>query len=47
MVRTVIVEEPEVVIEDGLKLAVVLAGRPLTLRATAPLNPPVGATDVV
>ena len=38
-VVTVIVEEPEVVIEVGLKLAVAPAGRPLALKVTGPVNP--------
>ena len=47
MVRTVIVEEPEVLMDGGLKVTVVLAGSPLTLRATVPLNPLVGVTGIV
>jgi len=33
------VEEPEVVIEGGLKLAVAPAGSPLALKVTDPVNP--------
>ena len=32
------------VVDVGLKLAVTPAGRPLTLRATVPVNPPPGVT---
>src|SRR5215471_3981430 len=35
------------VVEAGLKLAVTPAGRPLTLNATLPLNPPLGVTVTV
>jgi hypothetical protein len=38
-VVTVIVEEPEVVIAVGLKLAVAPAGSPLALKLTGPVNP--------
>jgi len=38
-VVTVMVEEPEVVIEGGLKLAVAPAGSPLALKVTDPVNP--------
>jgi hypothetical protein len=38
-VVTVIVEEPEVVTEGGLKLAVAPAGSPLALKLTVPVNP--------
>lgn len=38
-VVTVIVEEPEVVIEVGLKLALAPAGSPLALKVTGPVNP--------
>jgi len=45
-VATVRVDDPEPpLIEDGLKLAVALAGRPLALSVTEPLNPPCGETD--
>jgi hypothetical protein len=36
---TVNVDEPDPVIEPGLKLALVRRGNPLTLRLTAPVNP--------
>ena len=38
-VVTVIVEEPEVVTDVGLKLAVAPVGKPLALKVTVPLNP--------
>jgi hypothetical protein len=38
-VDTVIVEEPEVITEAGLKLAVAPAGSPLALKLTVPVNP--------
>jgi hypothetical protein len=38
-VVTVIVEEPEVVTEVGLKVAVAPAGSPLALKVTVPVNP--------
>lgn len=41
------VEEPEVVTEAGLKLALAPVGRPLTLNATEPVNPPDAATVAV
>lgn len=41
------VEEPELLIEAGLKLAVAPAGKPPALRATAPVNPPCGVTVTV
>jgi hypothetical protein len=41
------VEEPDVVTEVGLKLAVAPAGNPVTLKFTAPVNPPVGLTVTV
>lgn len=46
-VVTVMVEEPEVVTEAGLKLAVAFAGSPPTLRLTVPVNPFVGLTVTV
>ncbi len=39
LVATVIVEEPEVATDVGLKLAVTPDGNPLTLKVTAPVNP--------
>jgi hypothetical protein len=44
LVPTVMVEEPEVVIEAGLKEAVAPFGNPLALNATIPTNPPAGVT---
>ena len=46
-VESVRVEEPDVVIRDGLKLAVAPAGNPLALRLTLPVKPPVAATVIV
>jgi hypothetical protein len=46
-VLTVSVELPDVVTEPGLKLAVAPVGNPLTLKVTAPVNPPVGVTVAV
>ena len=46
-VVTVIVEEPEVVTDGGVKLAVAPAGNPLALKVTVPVNPPVGVTVTV
>lgn len=46
-VVTVKVEEPEVVTDAGLKLAVAPVGSPLTLRFTVPVNPLVGVTVTV
>ena len=42
MIESVDVPLPDMVL--GEKLALVLAGRPLTLSATLPLNPPVAPT---
>lgn len=47
LVDTVIVDAPDVVTADGEKLALVSAGSPLTLNATAPENPPDGVTVTV
>ena len=47
LVVTVIVEDPDVVTDDGLKLAVAPEGSPLTLKVTVPVNPPDGVTVVV
>ena len=44
---TVSVALPGTAIEDESKLAVAPLGRPLTLRLTCPLNPPVGVTVTV
>ena len=46
-VETLNVEEPEPVTEAGFNVAVTPAGAPLTLSATAPLNPPLGVTFTV
>jgi len=46
-VFTVNVDEPEPVIEAGLKLALVRRGNPLTLRLTAPVNPLPAVTATV
>ena len=43
----VIVEEPDVVTDGGVKLAVAPAGSTLTLRATVPVKLPEGATVTV
>ena len=43
-VVTVIVEEPDVVTEVGLKLALAPLGNPLAPKVTVPLNPPDGVT---
>jgi len=47
LVLTESVEEPEPVTEVGLKLALAPLGRPLTLRATTPVNPPDAVTVAV
>ena len=41
------VDVPEPVTEAGLKFAVIPAGSPLMLRATAPVNPPDGVAVTV
>ncbi len=46
-VVTVKVEEPDVVTEAGLKVAVAPVGNPLTPKFTVPVNPPVGLTVTV
>ena len=46
-VLTVNVEEPELLIVAGLKLAVAPAGNPLTLSVKAPLTPVCNGTDTV
>ena len=47
LVVTVIVEEPDVVTDVGLKLAPAPAGNPLALKVTVPVNPPDGVTVMV
>ena len=47
VVETVKTEFPPPVIERGLKVPVVLAGKPLTLKVTGPLNPFCGVTTAV
>ncbi len=44
---TVIVEEPDVFTDSGLKLALAPPGNPLTLKLTVPLKPPDGVTVTV
>jgi hypothetical protein len=46
-VVTVIVEEPELVLEVGLKLAAAPAGSPLALKLTVPPNPLTALTVAV
>jgi hypothetical protein len=46
-VITVIVLEPEVSTDGGLKLADALPGSPLTLKSTTPVKPFVGTTVTV
>jgi len=46
-VPTVSVDDPDVVTELGLKLAVAPEGRPLALRLTVPVKPPDGDTFTV
>jgi hypothetical protein len=47
LVVTVIVEEPDVVTDVGLKPALAPAGNPLALRLTVPVKPPDGVTVAV
>jgi hypothetical protein len=47
LVVTVIVEEPDVVTDVGLKLALAPAGNPLALRLTVPVKPLDGVTVAV
>ena len=47
LVVTVMVEEPLLVTDGGLKVAVVRDGKPLTLRFTVPENPFTGVTVTV
>ena len=47
LVLTLIVVDPEVTIEFGVKLAVALAGSPLTANVTVPVKPPAGVTVAV
>jgi len=44
---TVIVDDPDVATDVGLKVAVVPDGSPLTLNVTVPANPPDGVTVAV
>jgi hypothetical protein len=46
-VVTVMVEEPEVVTDGGLKLAVAPEGNPLALKVTVPVKPCSAATVAV
>jgi hypothetical protein len=46
-VETLSVELPEPLTELGLKLAVAPVGKPLTLNATGPVNPPTAVTVAV
>ena len=46
-VVTVMVDEPDVVTDVGVKLAVAPAGSPLTPKVTVPVNPPDGVTVTV
>ena len=46
-VATVIVDEPDVVTDAGLKLAVAPDGSPLALKVTVPEKPPEGVTVAV
>ncbi len=43
----VMVDDPELVTDDGLKLTVVPDGNPVALKLTVPLNPPDGVTVAV
>jgi hypothetical protein len=47
LVVTDMVEEPDPLTEVGLKLAPAPVGKPLTLKATAPVNPPDAVTVAV
>ena len=47
LVFTVMVEEPDLLIEAGLNVAVAPVGSPLALNATVPENPPDGVTLTV
>ena len=47
LVATVIVEEPDVVTDVRLKLALAPAGNPLALKVTVPVKPPDGLTVAV
>lgn len=46
-VVTVIVDEPDVVTDAGLKLALAPDGSPLALNVTVPVKPPDGVTVTV
>ena len=47
LVLTVSVDEPDVVIDEGLKLPLVRRGNPLTLRLTVPVRPELGVMVTV
>ena len=47
LVVTVMVDEPDVVTDVGLKLALAPAGNPLALKVTVPVKPPDGVTVAV
>jgi hypothetical protein len=47
LVLTVMVVEPEVVTEGGLKMPVAPAGKPITPKVTVPVKPPEGVTVAV
>ena len=47
MVLTFKVEEPDVVMDEGLKLAFARRGNPLTLKLTVPLKPELGVIVTV
>ena len=47
LVFTVSVDEPEFVIDEGLKLALARRGSPLTLRLTVPAKPELGVMVTV
>ncbi len=47
MVLTVKADEPEVVMDEGLKLALARRGSPLTLKLTVPLKPEPGVMVTV
>jgi hypothetical protein len=47
LVLTVMVEEPDLLTESGLNVAVAPVGSPLALNVTVPANPPDGVTLTV
>ena len=47
LVLTVMVVEPEVVTEGGLKMAVAPAGKPMTPKVIVPVKPPDGVMVAV